>query len=484
MLIVKLRSSKVFRFIGILIVSISVFIMLAYASLLFKFDYVNTKSFYETGAFFNVIRSQEMILVNVLDLYKGKEKIVSVPNIKSSELVSEDEVKSKFKESNKNYEKQVSITNNEYDNLKQEAVEKNYINRISEIVKEREEALSIIKEHYYTSEDEVRKELEKDKEKQYKTQTKDLDETRMKYIVITDDDRILTNIKEEYSDYIVDKYKKSSDCFIVLRRENLDDSIKINESSYDKQGFEKFMYSFKYGLREFKDKKVKMMAFFVKNDDLVGSYISSEKANYDLYGKNSKLIGYAFKMAIVTSILGLAMLIFSKVKEESIIQKFYNWLYFELQIGIQVVGVLLVIASVDTIFYVFNQLNTVYLYLMEASLYIVFEYYLLLYLIGSIRGMIRNKKFKEKFFIYNLFCRCKKVTKEILSYKSTRFKFIIFAIFTLIFILISLTVAREMWGWRDTLFIVFILYTLSYFGCLFLYGFKFMKHLNKILDGT
>ncbi|WP_072985434.1 HAMP domain-containing sensor histidine kinase [Clostridium cavendishii] len=491
-MVTKLRSSKLVRFIGIFMVAISISTMLAYVAILSTYNYADAKSFYETSDFYRLLGSEQNFMLNTLDFYKGKEKVISLDNIKSTDLFTDYEVKSAFKDYNKDYEIHASNVNRAYDSLKKEAIEKKYTDRIVEIEKEREEELNDVKKHYYTSEEDVRKNLEKSKEDNFKSSIRRYHETPVKYIMITEDGRTFTNIKEADADYIIDKtkyeYKKSNDFFIVLRKENLDDSTKINESSYDKKAFDKFLNYYSDDINALKENKIKLMGIFVKEDDLARSGYASNKDKYDLYTKNSKVIGYAVKGAVLACILGLAILVFSKVKEESKLQKIYKWLYFELDIGLQCGGIYIGLMFTEILYSFFGwRSNWIhYEVLIALSLYIIFEYYLLVFFINSLKDIMKSKKFKQKILLYVLFKKCRKFIKDILDYKDTRFKFIIFAVFTFIFILISLVVASElyMWGWHDTLIIVFILYTLSYFGCLFLYGFKFMKHLNKILDGT
>ncbi|MBU3202905.1 HAMP domain-containing sensor histidine kinase [Clostridium algidicarnis] len=420
----KLKSSKILRFISVVILTVSL-ILLAFMGIyiLKNYDSVKSQNFYETNKFKNPFNDLNYAVVDSFTIYKSEEEVKDIEKAKKDILKTEEEIRKDM----------LDVRIEEYNNRL------NVINRYPNI----------------------------------------------KYIIEdTSEDRLNTNIENDLSEETITNLKNDSDFYLILNIENKKNVLESADSNFTKEQLKNIINNDSFNYRNTENKNLKI-SYFVPKSFIYEDEISLGKENYNKL-KSKALVEKAILLSAVLVTLSILALIYlniqrkDKNKDKGILERIYSRIYIEFQLVILCIGL---VSIIITAYESLRQPE----YTVFLGIAMIGTYYLMAFTYGSIievKELGIKELLRRKSLIYKMINGLNKIVKsaveEVFLIKSTGIKISIFLILSFMFMISMLSLR----GSSDFITLILVIYILTYIISVISYVVKSANYLNKIVVGS
>ncbi len=475
-MVIKLKNSKVLRFIVVIILTVSIIAGIVLGKNMANSYYMGVKqqNFYATKDFEIILNDFNRAAIENFIFYKNKDEISKLS------WISEDEIENILNENIFLYNNAAKDVDNQFNPEIEMAKQDNDNERLNNILKDKNRQLDEIKKEFIIDKNELKKQLIDNANRTFMGNSSAIKNLpNINYIITNNKTKeVRTNIEEDINENSINKLKEKSDFYIIVdfdEKGNLAEKVDTNLSKEELEEFNKRYYSF---FQKINDNNAKA-AYFVSKDYLKGDEISLRKTDFDIKKSNFKKLIIGEMVAIVLMLLCIIYLAkYKKDINSSIIERVYDKLWIEAKVILWLLWVLILYI------WAFNNFSTG-LYLSKVLLLtfiLVTGYYIILFQYNLLTKANRKSNtlevLKNKSLIYKIIV----YIKGTFIIKSTGFKIAAFVLLTFIFIFILLTFHKIRGS--GVLSVSAILYIFLYIGFTIFYIIKYSTYLNKIVIGS
>ena len=477
----KLKSSKILRFISVVILTVSL-ILLAFMGIyiLKNYDSVKSQNFYETNKFKNPFNDLNYAVVDSFEVYKSEEEVRNPINLQ------EKYVDINLKKNLQEYENAIERIESSYEYKINSAKVHESKDELQFILSNKEKDIEKAKKDILKTEEEIRKDMLDVRIEEYNNKLNIINRfPNIKYIIEDNSgDRLNTNIEDDLNEETISNLKNDSDFYLILNIENKKNVLESADSNFTKEQLKNIINNDSFNYRNTENKNLKI-SYFVPKSFIYEDEISLGKENYNKL-KSKALVEKAILLSAVLVTLTILALIYlniqrkDKNKDKGILERLYNKIYIEFQTVILCIALILIISIAYE-----SLKEPVYTILLGIAM--IGTYYLMAFTYGSIievKGLGIKEFFRRKSLIYKIINWVKKIVRriveEVFLIKSTGIKISIFLILSFMFMISMLSLR----GSSDFITLILVIYILTYIISVISYVVKSANYLNKIVVGS
>lgn len=477
----KLKSSKILRFISVVILTVSL-ILLAFMGIyiLKNYDSVKSQNFYETNKFKNPFNDLNYAVVDSFEVYKSEEEVRNPINLQ------EKYVDINLKKNLQEYENAIERIESSYEYKINSAKVHESKDELQFILSNKEKDIEKAKKDILKTEEEIRKDMLDVRIEEYNNKLNIINRfSNIKYIIEDNSgDRLNTNIEDDLNEETISNLKNDSDFYLILNIENKKNVLESADSNFTKEQLKNIINNDSFNYRNTENKNLKI-SYFVPKSFIYEDEISLGKENYNKL-KSKALVEKAILLSAVLVTLTILALIYlniqrkDKNKDKGILERLYNKIYIEFQTVILCIALILIISIAYE-----SLKEPVYTILLGIAM--IGTYYLMAFTYGSIievKGLGIKEFFRRKSLIYKIINWVKKIVRriveEVFLIKSTGIKISIFLILSFMFMISMLSLR----GSSDFITLILVIYILTYIISVISYVVKSANYLNKIVVGS
>ncbi len=477
----KLKSSKILRFISVVILTVSL-ILLAFMGIyiLKNYDSVKSQNFYETNKFKNPFNDLNYAVVDSFEVYKSEEEVRNPINLQ------EKYVDINLKKNLQEYENAIERIESSYEYKINSAKVHESKDELQFILSNKEKDIEKAKKDILKTEEEIRKDMLDVRIEEYNNKLNIINRfPNIKYIIEDNSgDRLNTNIEDDLNEETISNLKNDSDFYLILNIENKKNVLESADSNFTKEQLKNIINNDSFNYRNTENKNLKI-SYFVPKSFIYEDEISLGKENYNKL-KSKALVEKAILLSAVLVTLTILALIYlniqrkDKNKDKGILERLYNKIYIEFQTVILCIALILIISIAYE-----SLKEPVYTILLGIAM--IGTYYLMAFTYGSIievKGLGIKEFFRRKSLIYKIINWVKKIVRriveEVFLIKSTGIKIAIFLILSFMFMISMLSLR----GSSDFITLILVIYILTYIISVISYVVKSANYLNKIVVGS
>ncbi|WP_029453530.1 HAMP domain-containing sensor histidine kinase [Clostridium algidicarnis] len=481
----KLKSSKILRFISVVILTVSL-ILLAFMGIyiLKNYDSVKSQNFYETNKFKNPFNDLNYAVVDSFEVYKSEEEVRNPINLQ------EKYVDINLKKNLQEYENAIERIESSYEYKINSAKVHESKDELQFILSNKEKDIEKAKKDILKTEEEIRKDMLDVRIEEYNNKLNIINRfPNIKYIIEDNSgDRLNTNIEDDLNEETISNLKNDSDFYLILNIENKKNVLESADSNFTKEQLKNIINNDSFNYRNTENKNLKI-SYFVPKSFIYEDEISLGKENYNKL-KSKALVEKAILLSAVLVTLSILALIYlniqrkDKNKDKSILERIYSRIYIEFQLVILCIGLVSIIITAYE-----SLKEPVYTILLGIAM--IGTYYLMAFTYGSIievKELGIKELLRRKSLIYKMINGLNKIVKsaveEVFLIKSTGIKIAIFLILTFIFMVSMLSLRGSRRGSSDFITLILVIYILTYIISVILYVVKSANYLNKIVVGS
>ncbi|WP_443659539.1 histidine kinase dimerization/phospho-acceptor domain-containing protein [Clostridium algidicarnis] len=477
----KLKSSKILRFISVVILTVSL-ILLAFMGIyiLKNYDSVKSQNFYETNKFKNPFNDLNYAVVDSFEVYKSEEEVRNPINLQ------EKYVDINLKKNLQEYENAIERIESSYEYKINSAKVHESKDELQFILSNKEKDIEKAKKDILKTEEEIRKDMLDVRIEEYNNKLNIINRfPNIKYIIEDNSgDRLNTNIEDDLNEETISNLKNDSDFYLILNIENKKNVLESADSNFTKEQLKNIINNDSFNYRNTENKNLKI-SYFVPKSFIYEDEISLGKENYNKL-KSKALVEKAILLSAVLVTLTILALIYlniqrkDKNKDKGILERLYNKIYIEFQTVILCIALILIISIAYE-----SLKEPVYTILLGIAM--IGTYYLMAFTYGSIievKELGIKELLRRKSLIYKMINGLNKIVKsaveEVFLIKSTGIKIAIFLILSFMFMISMLSLR----GSSDFITLILVIYILTYIISVISYVVKSANYLNKIVVGS
>lgn len=473
----KLKSSKVLRFISVVILTVSL-ILLAFMCIYILKNYDNAKSenFYETTKFKNSLNDLNYAVIDSFTIYKSEEEVSNPINLQ------EKYVDINLKKNLQEYENAIERIESSYEYKINGAKVHESKDELQFILSNKEKDIEKAKKDILKTEEEIRKDMLDVRREEYNNKLNVINRfPNIKYIIEdSSGDRLNTNIEDDLNEETISNLKDDSDFYLILNIENKKNVFESADSNFTKEQLKSIINNDSFNYRNTENKNLKI-SYFVPRDFIYEDEIRFAKEGYNNL-KSKALVEKAIVLSGVLITLSILALIYLNIhrknrnKDKSILERIYSKIHIEFQFIILCIGLISIIGIA------YQSLRQPE-YTVFLGIAMIGMYYLMAFTYGNIievKELGIKVLLQRKSLIYKIGHSIKEGLKKTFLIKSTGIKIAMFLILTFIF-MISMVSLR---GTSDFGALILVMYILTYIIGVIYYIVKFANYLNKIVVGS